>query len=660
MQEKGQSLGSKVVMLVSLLTVLAFAGLFTANFYSQKNATMEQIRHNSAQTSKLLQLSINEPMVGGDNEGTTTQFETLSRNFKDIRVQLTNHEGEITYSTEPQNIRRDATEVMGETKRFPAMLRQGLSAGVAEGEVLELNGKPHFVEVEPIKNSPECYHCHGDSKPVLGAMVMSRDIGSEIAMLNDSLLKNALYSVVGLVVLLFFLLLFMRKAVIKRILDLTRGTEEVRKGDLSVHFNSKGGDELAVLGGNLTAMVESIKEQMDQEEEARLFSKKLAEYRQNEVNNLSTTLQSIAQGDLTATYRTAFAGEDLQEAQQSFLEIQTALNDTTKGLAEMISDMKDNAQALAAAAEQLSTVSARLSENSGGLSHQAANVAGATEQISMNINSMAAATEEMSVNVNTVSSTAEEMSHSMASVATAIQGIRESNSGIAQRSEEGSRVTAEAMGLSGSATDTMHLLGEAAQEIGKVTAVIKRIAEQTNLLALNATIEAASAGDAGKGFAVVAHEIKELANQSAKAAEDIALKIEGVQGNTAGAVKVISDVAAIIGTINESVGVIAQSVEDQTEAVNQISVNVSETAKGSDDIAVSIAELAKGSNDISRNAGEVAKGANEVAGNILGVSKSAEQGNAGAKEVTTMAAELARVAGELQNMASRFKASEDD
>src|SRR5205823_698178 len=98
-----------------------------------------------------------------------------------------------------------------------------------------------------------------------------------------------------------------------------------------------------------------------------------------------------------------------------------------------------------------------------------------------------------------------------------------------------------------------------AGEINKVTETIKMIALQTNLLALNATIEATSAGEAGKGFAVVAREVKELANQSGQAAEDIARKIEAVQGSTREAVRVIQSVAEIIGAIHASAGRISEA-----------------------------------------------------------------------------------------------------
>src|SRR5207244_9918826 len=123
---------------------------------------------------------------------------------------------------------------------------------------------------------------------------------------------------------------------------------------------------------------------------------------------------------------------------------------------------------------------------------------------------------------------------------------------IAGEAREGAKTTGKAREMAAHATETIAALDRSAAEINKVTELIKMIALQTNLLALNATIEATSAGEAGKGFAVVAHEIKELATQSGRAAEDIARKIEEVQGSTREAVKVMRGVAEIMGEIDAS------------------------------------------------------------------------------------------------------------
>ena len=118
--------------------------------------------------------------------------------------------------------------------------------------------------------------------------------------------------------------------------------------------------------------------------------------------------------------------------------------------------------------------------------------------------------------------------------------------------------------------------------------VITSIAEQTNLPALNATIEAARAGESGKGFAVVASEVKDLAQETARATEDIARRVETIQGDTTGAVEAIGEISTIITSINDYQLTIASAVEEQTATTNEMSRNVSEASTGSGEIATNI------------------------------------------------------------------------
>ncbi|MDH4184087.1 MAG: methyl-accepting chemotaxis protein [Nitrospinota bacterium] len=369
------------------------------------------------------------------------------------------------------------------------------------------------------------------------------------------------------------------------------------------------------------------------------------------INGFTAMIKDIAEGEGDLTRRLSTASRD-EIAEMAFW-----FNRFVENLQAMIGKLGDNARSLASASEEMSSVSSQLAGGSEEMSSQTTTVAGATEQMSANIDAMAAAVEEMSMNVGNISSGAEQMSQNMRMVSTAVEEMSASIKEISKNARDASKVAEKASSMSKTASGTMNALGAAANEIGKVTEVIKRIAEQTNLLALNATIEAASAGAAGKGFAVVANEIKELANQSASAAQDIAMRIEGTQENTRQAVKVIADVAMVIGEINKSVENINVSVDQQTRAATDIAANVGQAANGAGNIANSIAEVAKGANSVSQNAGEAARGANEVSSNIQGVNKAVNDQSAGAQQVNTSSKQLAEIAGAMDALVRRFKVS---
>jgi len=377
------------------------------------------------------------------------------------------------------------------------------------------------------------------------------------------------------------------------------------------------------------------------------------------VNSLMDTLSQLLLEDAGRVLREAAGGNLTQQISReykgSFEEMKNSINFLVMSLADIIRQLQQNASTLAGASEELSGVSTQMLAGSEQMVNQSTSVAGATEQMSANIGNMAAAAEQMSANAGEVASSAEQLSQNMNAVAAAVEEMSASIGHIAKNAGEAKSVSNEATSSSKSATQTMTKLGEAAKEIGKVTDVIKRIADQTNLLALNATIEAASAGEAGKGFAVVANEIKELAAQSARAADDIARRIEGVQENTGSAVKMVDEVSGIIQRIESSVNDISISVEQQTKAAGEISSNVSQASLGSRNIATSITEVAKGANEVSRNSGEAAKGSHDVASNITEVRTAASETNKGSQQVSSSAGDLARMAGELQGVVKRFQ-----
>ena len=170
---------------------------------------------------------------------------------------------------------------------------------------------------------------------------------------------------------------------------------------------------------------------------------------------------------------------------------------------------------------------------------------------------------------------------------------------ISSNANQAARVAAEATAMAVAINEQVAHLGQSSQEIGEVIKVITQIAEQTNLLALNATIEAARAGEAGKGFAVVAGEVKDLAQETAKATEDIGARVDAIQRDTSGAVEAIGKIAAIVKEINDFQLTIASAVEEQTATTNEMSRGVAEAASGSGEIAGTIASVASSASDAS-------------------------------------------------------------
>ncbi len=311
---------------------------------------------------------------------------------------------------------------------------------------------------------------------------------------------------------------------------------------------------------------------------------------QEKVDSMLGVVNAAAKGDLTRPV--TVAGAD-------------AIGMMGQGLSTFLTDLRKSigtigvsAQALGASSEELTAVSQSMATNAQQTSTQAGVVSAAAEQVNKNI--------------QTVSASAEEMSAS----------IRE----IAKSATDAARVANSAVKVAETTNATIGKLGESSAEIGKVIKVITSIAQQTNLLALNATIEAARAGEAGKGFAVVANEVKELAKETAKATEDISQKIEAIQADTRGAVAAIAQISSIIGQINDIQNTIASAVEEQTATTNEITRNVSEAAKGS----------------------------GEIAENITGVADAARHTTTGANDSRKAAAELTRMAADLQALVAHF------
>lgn len=205
---------------------------------------------------------------------------------------------------------------------------------------------------------------------------------------------------------------------------------------------------------------------------------------------------------------------------------------------------------------------------------------------------MSSAATETDRQSTAVSSASQETSANVQTVAAATDELSASITEISGQVAKASEVASEAVSQVRRTNDTVRTLAEASQKIGQVVGLITEIAEQTNLLALNATIEAARAGDAGKGFAVVAEEVKSLAQQTARATDEISSQIGGIQNETTGAVSAMEGIVNTITEIDQISSSIAAAVEQQLAATNEISRNVDQAAHGVDEVTSNIQGVA--------------------------------------------------------------------
>ena len=433
-------------------------------------------------------------------------------------------------------------------------------------------------------------------------------------------LRNFLLIIFGVIVVVVLGVgLLFSKSITNPIANMTDSMGVLADGDTSVEVPSTDrSDEIgdmasavqvfkdnAIETARLTEEAEKAREaQAKREEEEREAE---AKRQQDDLDRQKTEQEAETERQREDVERERLEAEAAAKREQEAKEAdERQLAQAEEEKRQMMIDMADDFQssvggiveAVSSAATEMQATSSQMSSNADSTSQESASVAAAAEQASANVQTVATAAEELSNSITEISS---QVSQSANIASNAVEEAERTN-------------------------DMVKGLAEAAVKIGDVVELINDIASQTNLLALNATIEAARAGEAGKGFAVVASEVGNLANQTAKATEQISDQIGGIQQATNQSVEAIQGISNTIGEISEIATSISSAVEEQGAATQEIARNVEQASSGTQ----------------------------EVSSNIVGVQKAAAETGQGANQVLEASSDLSKQSESLRGEVDKF------
>jgi methyl-accepting chemotaxis protein len=492
-------------------------------------------------------------------------------------------------------------------------------------------------------------------------LIMEEEADEIFASVNQNILYTIIIMILGLLILAV-IIFFVSRSISKPIKDLATIADRLAMGDTQIMVNNRRKDEIGGL--------------------ARSF--------QNIVNAevaMTEAARQIAGGDLTAEFK---ARSDVDYLGAAFIDMIGQLQQLVSQVANNANSLNSASNQLANSAEQSrqasSQIASTIQQITRGITQQSdsiTNTANSIEQMSRAIDGVAKGAQEQANAVSNASDLTNQLLNVIHEVSTSAETqagqsrdsveITRSSSKTIEESIQGMQKIQSKVNLT---SEKVQEMGERSDQIGSIVETIGDIASQTNLLALNAAIEAARAGEHGKGFAVVADEVRKLAEKSAGATNEITELVKGIQVTVAEAVEAMKESAgevqngvalgnqsgqALSGLLESALGgqasgeKIAAAARSMSELADRLVNAMDSVSAVVEENTAATEEMAAGANEVSVAVESIASASEENSAATEEVSASAEEMNAQVEEVTASADSLAKMAGVLQDLVSRFK-----
>ena len=540
--------------------------MLALHYYAMENISGENGTNQANMALDAVHEAIVFPMTVGDDEGVERIVKGMK---KHISVFIVDDRGIISYGPDTSS---KGKELWGELPESVATKgREAVAAASTEPviEIVKEGDQGTLFGMQVLKNEKACFHCHGPSKAVLGAILVKRDVSAIVAAENQSLVQ-----IVGIVAALIavaipVLIFILNRTAINPIKDLSARLKELATGEADLRKQIE------------VTSVDCSREMDCGKTDCPCYGRE--SHCWYEAGSYAAEIHCPK--ILTGTYSSCDECHLYKHAISTEVdEVSTFINAFIVRIRDLVARVSNNASHVGREADHVLDEAKNMSEAASLTNSQASELAHSAEMTSDMVNGVIHAMEEMNATV----------------------------AEIAQNTSQSRNVAIEASEKAEGASKVIGELSNASDKIGEISQLIGSIAEQTNLLALNATIEAARAGEAGKGFAVVANEIKELAKQTGDSVTGINESVLGLKTGVDSAIGAITEIVDVIRQISDMSDTIAVAVEEQTATTSELSSNAQNTGETVAHMEAMIQEITTASEQSDAGAKQVRQSAEEL------------------------------------------------